>query len=131
MKNDNLHRLADEIIFDDQFRSVEAETFIQARGVLHRRRHLRQLSHLALCSILVIGAIFTWNSIQPHSGAPSVAAQVPNIPPLKPNLAAAARLTDEQLLASFPPGTCALAEINGRQVLVFHNPEDRQRYLSR
>jgi hypothetical protein len=32
-------------------------------------------------------------------------------------------LTDEELLNLFPPGSCFLAELNGKQVLVFIDPE--------
>jgi hypothetical protein len=38
-------------------------------------------------------------------------------------------LTDEQLLASFPPNSCFLAEIDGRQVLVFTDPAVERQVL--
>jgi hypothetical protein len=40
-------------------------------------------------------------------------------------------LTDEQLLASFPPNSCFLAEIDGRQVLVFMDPAVEEQVLHR
>lgn len=38
-------------------------------------------------------------------------------------------LTDEQLLASFPPNSCFLAEVDGRQMLVFTDPAVEQQVL--
>src|SRR5439155_17575301 len=32
-------------------------------------------------------------------------------------------ISDEQLVATFPPGSCFLAEINGEKVLVFTDPK--------
>jgi hypothetical protein len=40
-----------------------------------------------------------------------------------------ATLTDEQLLASFPANSCFIAEADGRKILVFRNPELRQKYF--
>lgn len=38
-------------------------------------------------------------------------------------------LTDEQLLAVFPPGSCFIAEVNGKKTLVFHDPALRAHYF--
>ena len=38
-------------------------------------------------------------------------------------------LTDEQLLASFPSNSCFLAEVDGRQILVFTDPAIEQQVL--
>jgi len=38
-------------------------------------------------------------------------------------------LTDEQLLAFFPADSCFIAEVDGRKILVFRNPELRQEYF--
>ena len=40
-----------------------------------------------------------------------------------------ATLTDEQLLAFFPANSCFIAESEGRKILVFRNPELRQKYF--
>lgn len=39
------------------------------------------------------------------------------------------KLTDEELLASFPSNSCFLAEVNGRQVLVFTDRSNREKFL--
>ena len=38
-------------------------------------------------------------------------------------------LSDEQLLALFPSNSCFLAEVDGRQILVFDDPELREKFL--
>jgi hypothetical protein len=38
-------------------------------------------------------------------------------------------LTDDQLLASFPANTCYLAEVDGRKILVFVDPELQKKYV--
>ena len=39
-------------------------------------------------------------------------------------------LDDQQLLQSFPPGSCFLAEVNGRKILVFTDPAVEKLYLN-
>lgn len=39
------------------------------------------------------------------------------------------KLTDEELLATFPSNSCFLAEVNGRQVLVFTDRSLREKFL--
>jgi len=45
------------------------------------------------------------------------------------NTGALLKLTDEELLASFPSNSCFLAEVNGRQVLVFTDRSIKQKFL--
>ena len=39
-------------------------------------------------------------------------------------------LSDEELLRSFPPGSCFLAEVNGKKVLVFADESMRKQLLN-
>ena len=39
------------------------------------------------------------------------------------------KLTDQELLASFPSNSCFLAEVNGRQILVFNDRSMREQFL--
>ena len=54
----------------------------------------------------------------PPIATPKNAADISISLPPKPE-----NLTDEELLNLFPPGSCFLAEFNGKQVLVFTDPE--------
>ena len=40
-------------------------------------------------------------------------------------------LTDAELIASFPQGSCFLAEVDGKKHLVFLNPDIERRYISK
>jgi hypothetical protein len=39
-------------------------------------------------------------------------------------------ITDEQLVSSFPPGSCFIAEVDGRKELVFFDPAVERRYVA-
>jgi hypothetical protein len=39
-------------------------------------------------------------------------------------------LTDDELLALFPAGSCFLAEVDGKKKLVFFDPEVEREYVS-
>jgi hypothetical protein len=41
------------------------------------------------------------------------------------------RLTDEELIASFPANSCFLAEVEGRQILVFVDPRVEEKVLGK
>jgi hypothetical protein len=39
-------------------------------------------------------------------------------------------INDEQLLASFPPGSCYLAEVNGAKRLFFYDPNAKAKFFN-
>ena len=53
----------------------------------------------------------------------------PNVSPRASEPKGARNLTDEELIASFPPNTCLLAEVEGRKILVFRDATLRKQYL--
>jgi len=61
-------------------------------------------------------------------------ASMATLPPPLAEERAAARasrsLSDDQLLAVFPPGSCYFAEVEGRKVLVFKDEKVRQMYFN-
>lgn len=40
-------------------------------------------------------------------------------------------MTDQQLLASFPPNSCYLAEVDGRKVLIFADASVRRKFIGK
>jgi hypothetical protein len=58
----------------------------------------------------------------PSSLANAVSASVPASSP------AVQELDDDELLRQFPPGTCTIAEVDGRKMLVFLGDEARAKY---
>jgi hypothetical protein len=103
------------------------------RGRLFRR--IAFLSRLAALFLVLVTGVFllrtplTQGRYASQSGRefapqpkPSGATQAPAPAPLP-------TLTDDQLLACFPPNTCSLAEVEGRKVLVFADSSARKKYL--
>jgi hypothetical protein len=41
------------------------------------------------------------------------------------------RLTDEELVAAFPKGSCFIAEVDGKKELVFLDPKVQRTYVAR
>ena len=61
--------------------------------------------------------------VAPPLAANEVRAPLPSASP------AVSELDDDELLRQFPPGTCTIAEVNGRKMLVFLQEEARAKYL--
>jgi hypothetical protein len=40
-------------------------------------------------------------------------------------------MTDKELLASFPEGSCFLAEVDGKEELIFVDPNLERKYMGR
>jgi len=107
-----------EAVLTDEAFSSFADSLKQA-GVqaVRRRRHFRQaritLSQLAC----IIGALaLFWFSSQ----KPQRLATLPTFPaPIRPDAASAHYISEDQMLAMFPSGSCVIAEVNGRKELVF------------
>ena len=60
--------------------------------------------------------------VAPPSLAKAVHATLPAAPPTVPEL------DDDELIRQFPPGTCTIAEVDGRKMLVFLGDEARAKY---
>jgi len=111
-----IHRaLADEgwTAFDTQLRKDALRSFTASK----RRRRIAFVATQAAAILFLAGAL-TWGLA--HSPRPlpapesAIAANTEKASPSFPNL-----ITEEQMLAMFPPGSCVLAEINGEKQLVF------------
>jgi hypothetical protein len=99
--------------------------FRRARSV----RRMRTLGGLAviIAAALTVGvryyridrpATVTVKTSQPQ--VPTTVAENSSLP---------VKLTDEQLLATFPSNSCFLAEVNGRQILVFTDRSTKETFL--
>src|SRR5580765_8459721 len=115
-----IHRaLADEnwTAFDAQLRNRALQTFAGAK----RRRHFAFLTAQAAAILVVAGALAR---VLPHHSRPmpasqsALAADVERVDSSLPNT-----ITEEQMLAMFPRGSCLVAEINGQRQLVFLDPQ--------
>jgi hypothetical protein len=94
-----------------------------------RARHaLRRMARWAsgVTAAIAIAGLFFWLGHplpppKPPARNPSALAGPPSHPQF---------LTDAQLLASFPPGSCFLAEVDGHKELIFVDKDARRRYLA-
>ena len=111
--------LADESwsAFDSQLRQAALQVFSAAK----RRRHFVLLTAQAAAIFLAAGVITLalTHHPQPLSSPALVAASNAQ----KPSASLANVITEQQMLAMFPPGSCLVAEINGEKQLVFLDPK--------
>jgi hypothetical protein len=133
---DHRQKLLSDVVEDGMLREFHARLKSQALGEFRRARFLRRVGSLAaLAAVLVAaGAAGVYNFRAPRVAPRTIAkAQVqPESAVTQSNTEPPARLhtlTDEELIASFPPNTCYLAEVDGRKMLVFQDPELRKQFL--
>jgi len=89
-------------------------------------RRVRRFSAAAVILATVIGAAYQHNW---RSGSrPRNSASKQAVP--RESADGVPRLTDQELLASFPSNSCFLAEVNGQQVLVFVDPKLKEKFVS-
>jgi hypothetical protein len=120
--------LSDVLGEDDAARQAALAAFRRARFV---RNVGRASALVALAGAAVsMGVLFSWHDLDSNVRTIAKSGPATNVrradgskPPQVPTL------TDEQLLASFPPNSCFLAEIDGRQVLVFTDPAVERQVL--
>jgi hypothetical protein len=93
-----------------------------ALGEFRRARRTRSLSRLSgLLAVFSLSTVLFWPRPQPETLTPAPLlsaappAQTQDTPPEKPDYL----ISDEELLAAFPPGSCFLAEFDGKTRLVF------------
>ena len=127
--------LLDAVLRSEQWESTEAKFKAQAMAAFETQQRVRHWTRfaasIALLAIAIAGTIYL---SKPSSTVQSNLA-LAEPPPVAPSLAeslpsgSSRFLTDEQLLASFPEGSCFIAEIDGHKELVFLNPELERVYL--
>lgn len=122
--------LLDAVLRDEAWQGTNAALKIDALVAFRRRQRLRRLTRVAatvlvLCALLALA--LRWSRPPAATPSPVVTRRSPS-----PKTAEAVRyLTDEELLALFPGGSCVLAEIDGRKELVFLDPKLERLYVSR
>jgi hypothetical protein len=92
-----------------------------------RRRRWRRTARLvttAAAAVLIVFAAMRVRRDDDDRHPPGAAIAEVTPPPT-----ATFELTDDELLNQFPPGTCTIAEIDGRKMLVFLTAEAKAKYL--
>ncbi len=111
--------LADEAwsAFDSRLRHDALCSFAAAKN----RRRTQSLA-LRICALLLLPIAVIFLTLR--SDSTSKLTSVSNNNPLNPPPAAPRSVVSEQeMLAMFPPGSCLIAEINGQRQLVFLDPK--------
>ena len=121
--------LLDALLRDDEWQSANAAFKAEALGAFRARQRVRRVTRWAsglATSLAVLAATWHWFRRPVVSPRPDAVAQLP-LPkaPDKPRY-----LTDKELLAAFPKGSCFIAEVDGKKELVFLDPALQRVYIS-
>jgi hypothetical protein len=135
--------LLDAVLGDEDWQALRASTRAAALAAFrarHRRQRLGQWGALAAGVALALGATWAWMQpalapLRPEPPAqlarvtPAPAPAIPAAPlPAPESTPSTANssvryISEEQLLAMFPPGSCVIAEINGQKQFVILDPK--------
>ena len=120
--------LLEAVLADTEWLAARAAGRMQALATFAAAQRSRRLARwgTVLLATFVIAVGAAWLN---HSPVPRPAAARTTAPPAARAATQDAYLTDEQLVASFPPGSCFVAEVDGQPRLVFLDPRLAHRYL--
>jgi hypothetical protein len=115
-ESNDVDELLKAVLADDDWHALNCSlkrTALAAFGAERRRRRLR-LGQAACAAVLLVWAGWWWRP--PAPGHATIARR--SGPPASP--AAAERfISEEQMLAMFPAGSCVVAEVDGQKELLF------------
>jgi hypothetical protein len=118
--------LLEAVLRDDGWQAANAAAKAQALAAFQTRHRLRRLTRwgAGLAALAVMAAAAAYWIIGPaEQTPPRLALKVSEPHPVK-------YLTDAELLALFPPGSCFLAEVDGQKKLIFYDPKVEREYVS-
>jgi len=120
--------LLDAVLRDEDWQIASAAIKADVMGAFRRRQRLRRITRgtgwvIALAA--GIAGTFHW------LGRPAAAPQRILVQQAEQKSVGARFLSDEELLASFPKGSCFLAEIDGRKELVFLDPNVERCFMAK
>ncbi len=121
--------LLDAVLGDETWQTASAAFRAKALGTFHARQRLRRLARRAgsmVALALVTAGVVHWLARPAAPPRPITVARVkaPTAPDKPPDL------TDAQLVAAFPKGSCFIAEVDGKKQLVFFDPEVGRSYVA-
>ncbi len=122
--------LVDAALRDETWQTASTAYKVEALKAFRTRHRLRKVTRwagsvAALLAVLV-GVVLWVGRRAPAPRQVMVALTRAPQPSDKPR-----QLTDQDLVAAFPKGSCFIAEIDGRKELVFLNPEVERTYVAR
>jgi hypothetical protein len=122
--------LLDAVLGDEGWQDASTTFKQQALETFHAHQRMRALTRWAgsvavLAAVVACGIHWLRMPATPQHRVMVASAIVPNPAP-EPR-----RLTDAELVASFPKGSCFIAEIDGKKQLIFVDPKAEHAYLAR
>lgn len=122
--------LLDAMLQDEAWRAVSAVVKAEAMRTFQGRQRIRRLTRWAGSAVVlvaVLAGVAHWTS-----RPPAVPVRITMSAPIPPKPAATPRrLTDAELVAAFPKGSCFIAEVDGKKELIFFDPQAQRDYLAR
>lgn len=122
--------LVDALLRDEEWQTVSANIKNRALGTFRARQRVRRLGRWtlggAVCAALLTGAAHWLSNTTGSRPAAAVAHPQPSRSVTDANY-----ITDKELLASFPEGSCFLAEVDGKKELIFVDPNVEREYIAR
>jgi hypothetical protein len=115
---------------DETWQAASAAFKAEALRTFRIRQRVRRLTRWAgsvAALAVVLAGVVHWVSRPPPTPRRVMVAltQAPKAPD-KPR-----HLTDQDLVAAFPKGSCFIAEVDGRKELVFFDPEVERTHVAR
>jgi hypothetical protein len=122
--------LLDAVLRDENWQTASASFKAEALETFRARQRVRRLTRWAgsLAALAaVIAGVAHWFGPRGTASRPIMVAHVeaPKAP-AKPR-----HLTDAELVAAFPKGSCFIAEVDGMKQLVFLDPKLERTYVAR
>jgi hypothetical protein len=123
----SLDRLIDAVLADDDWHALKANLHTQALGALAAARRKRQRRSRLLQGVVgaMLLAAFGWTLTSPVSfRSPAIRSTTLSAGPgPAPVPAASSYISEAEMLAMFPAGSCVVAEIDGQKEVIFLDPQ--------
>jgi len=121
-KSNDVDGLLDAVLIDEEWQALNCalkSDALAAVGAGRRRRRLRlAIAQVTSAALLLLAAVCWLRSPDPsRRPATGVAGQSAW------SGASDVFISEEQMLAMFPPGSCVVAEVNGEKELIFFDAE--------
>jgi hypothetical protein len=122
--------LLDALLCDESWQSADAAFKQRALQAFRVRQRTRRVTRWAGgVAILAVAMFVTVHWLHAPVTAPRKVIFASSL--IAKPLSGPRHLTDEELVASFPRGSCFIAEVDGKKQLVFVDPKMEQTYLAR
>jgi len=127
---ENQDALLEAVLRDDGWQAANAAGKAAALRVFQTRQRVRRLARWGggAAALAVVAVCATHWLAGPVAESPRRLAVIqPQNPPAQPEKSK--YLTDGELIALFPPGSCFLAEVDGKKKLVFYDASVERQYV--